>query len=103
MSEPIACHACGMILCPECNKPMREVTEQYQHESVIGLVSVPNVTRLRCVCGEELFDMTACRLIDEAYKEYRKFNGCKSFRPLRKMDGSYSQRCADCGWMEQDH
>jgi hypothetical protein len=28
---------------------------------------------------------------------------CSMFRPLRKMDGSYTDHCQDCGQTEEEH
>jgi hypothetical protein len=81
---------------------MKVVTEDYTTTGASSKTTViPNLTLVRCdKCGCELLDMEACRRIDEAHRILRN---CPGFRPLRKSDGSYSKRCADCGWMEQDH
>jgi hypothetical protein len=31
------------------------------------------------------------------------FPECKEFRPIRKLDGSYTDRCRDCGGLEAEH
>ena len=41
-------------------------------------------------------------------REEREFHGadacaCPQFNPLRKLDGSYSRRCRDCGQLETEH
>jgi hypothetical protein len=88
--------------CFECSDgTMREVVKEYRMETKHGLLVVPDVPIMCCdKCDGECYDMHAARKIDEAHRVLRN---CKGFRPLRKADGSYSKRCADCGWMEQDH
>ena len=39
----------------------------------------------------------------EAWNKFCEDDACKLFSPLRKMDGSYTDHCQDCGQTEEEH